>query len=130
MTPGGHSSNGESRLDRIERMLEFVSNDIVRMQAAQSKRDEENAEAFKQLQAGQRKTGENLQRFAEEFHEQHQNFLQEHQLLLKAQVVLTDRVDRNAVSIQELREAQKHTDERLNALIAVVDGVVRRPPAQ
>jgi uncharacterized protein (DUF1501 family) len=30
------------------------------------------------------------------------------------------------VAIQELTEGQKHTDERLNALIAVVDELVRK----
>jgi hypothetical protein len=33
-------------------------------------------------------------------------------------------------SVRELREAQKHTDERLNALIALVEGFVRRPRVQ
>jgi division protein CdvB (Snf7/Vps24/ESCRT-III family) len=45
----------------------------------------------------------------------------EHRRLLVAQVVMVD-------SVQQLAEAQRHTDERLNALIAVVDGMVRRPP--
>lgn len=50
--------------------------------------------------------------------------------LLTAQVVLTDRVDRLAQSVADLADAQKHTEERLNALIAVVDDIVRkRPPA-
>jgi hypothetical protein len=31
-----------------------------------------------------------------------------------------------ATSVQELTEGQKHTDERLNALIAVVDELVRK----
>jgi hypothetical protein len=31
-------------------------------------------------------------------------------------------------SVRQLADAQRHTDERLNALIAVVDGMVRRPP--
>jgi hypothetical protein len=30
------------------------------------------------------------------------------------------------VTVQELADGQKHTDERLNALIAVVDELVRR----
>jgi hypothetical protein len=30
------------------------------------------------------------------------------------------------VTVQEIAEGQKHTDERLNALIAVVDEIVRR----
>ena len=44
----------------------------------------------------------------------------EHKRLLTAQVLLTDEV-------RKLAEAQIHTDERLNALIAVVDDLVRRP---
>jgi hypothetical protein len=35
---------------------------------------------------------------------------------------------RSAQLDQEIREIQKHGDERLNALIAVVDGIVRKPP--
>jgi hypothetical protein len=51
----------------------------------------------------------------------HVAFADEHKKLLTAQVVLTDKVDK-------LVDAQKHTDERLNALIAVVDGLVRNRP--
>jgi hypothetical protein len=48
----------------------------------------------------------------------------EHRKLLAAQVVLTDRVDR-------LAQAQQHTDERLNTLVTIVDGIIRRQtPAQ
>ena len=110
MTPNGHNSKGESRLDRIERILEMVTHDIVQGQASQSRIDE----GFLKLEEAQRRTEETITSVVQEF-------AQEHQLLLKAQVLLTDRVD-------ELREAQKHTDERLNALIGVVDGVVRRRP--
>jgi hypothetical protein len=63
----------------------------------------------------------------------HLTFSDEHKKLLTAQVLLTDRVDKLAVSVQELREAQreaqKHTDERLNALIAVVDDLIRNRPS-
>jgi hypothetical protein len=52
-------------------------------------------------------------------------FREEHKQLLTAQVVLTDRLDR---FIQATAEAQKHTGERLNALITVVDGIVRKRP--
>jgi hypothetical protein len=37
---------------------------------------------------------------------------------------------RSAQLDEEIREIQKHGDERLNALIAVVDGMVRKPPPQ
>ena len=42
---------------------------------------------------------------------------------------LTGKMDKLAGTMQELAEAQRHTDERLNALISVVDGLIRKPPA-
>jgi hypothetical protein len=66
--------------------------------------------------------------------EDHVQFREEHKLLLSAQVLLTERVDKLAVTldtaIKELSAAQRHTDERLNALIAVVDHLVRHRPPQ
>lgn len=66
----------------------------------------------------------------------HLKFSDEHKRLLTAQIVLTDRMDKLAGTmdkltgtVQELAEAQRHTDERLNALISVVDGLIRKPPA-
>jgi len=53
-------------------------------------------------------------------------FSDEHKLLLKAQVVLTDRVDKLALTVRELTGAQKRNDDRLNALIHVVDDWIRR----
>jgi hypothetical protein len=29
---------------------------------------------------------------------------------------------------KQLTDAQRHTDERLNALVTIVDGVIRKPP--
>ena len=58
----------------------------------------------------------------------HIDFEQDHAQLLKAQVVLTDRLDRLTKLVTELTEAQKHTDERLNALITTVDDIIRNPP--
>jgi hypothetical protein len=73
----------------------------------------------------------------------HLKFSDEHNRLLTAQVVLTDRVDKLAErmdqlagtmqqvakSQKEVLEAQKHTDERLNVLMLTVDDLIRRPPA-
>ena len=59
--------------------------------------------------------------------DEHLQFQQEHKQLLAAQVVLTDRLDR---FILATTEAQKHTDERLNALITIVDGIIRNRPPQ
>lgn len=44
------------------------------------------------------------------------------------QVVLTDRVDKLAVAVGQLAEARKPTDERMNALITIVGGIVRERP--
>jgi len=58
--------------------------------------------------------------------EDHVKFQEEHKLLLTAQVVLTDRLTK---TVKDLAEAQKSTDERLNALINIVDDIVpKRPP--
>jgi hypothetical protein len=77
---GQTNGHGESRLDRLEGLVEVLVNE-------------------------------------------HIYFADEHKKLLTAQVVLTDRMT-------ELAEAQKHTDSRLNALINVVDDVVRKRPPQ
>lgn len=46
---------------------------------------------------------------------------QDVKILLRGQIALGD-------SLEKLVEAQRHTDGRLNALIAVVDDLVRRDP--
>ena len=63
----------------------------------------------------------------------HVKFSDEHNRLLTAQVLLADAQTRTEKNIQllqkkieELAEAQKHTDERMNALITVVDGLIGR----
>ena len=89
--------NGTGRLDRIERALELLIDD-------------------------------------------HIQFREEHKKLLAAQVVLTDRLDKLTIRVdklaeqgvrtderlRELAERQAHSDDRLNALIKIVDSVVRR----
>jgi hypothetical protein len=56
-------------------------------------------------------------------------FRDEHRRLLTAQILLTDRLDKLAKSQQELFDAQKQTNENLNALILTVDDLIRKPPA-
>ena len=58
----------------------------------------------------------------------HMEFANDHKMLLRAQVVLTDQVSKLTEEVRELRAAQAHTDERLNALISVVDDLVRKRP--
>jgi len=54
----------------------------------------------------------------------HVKFSDEHKQLLTAQVVLTDRMDRLTITMQELAEAQKHTDERIG-ILHMMDGFIR-----
>jgi len=85
----GNETNGAGRMDRLERLMELLIDDHVKI-------------------------------------------VDEHKMLLKSQVVLTDQVDQLAktteIAIRELKEAQKHTDDRLNTLITIVDGIVRNRP--
>lgn len=80
-----------------------------------------------------------IERVMEFFAAEHEQFREEHRHLLTAQILLTDRLDKFArttdkaieqltQSHKELAEAQKHTDQRMDALIAVVDGIIRKPP--
>jgi hypothetical protein len=88
------NGHGESRLDRMEKLMELLIQD-------------------------------------------HLAFRDEHRQLLTAQVVLTDRVDKltqrmdkGAERMDRLAETSQRADERMDALIAVVDGIVRRQPPQ
>jgi transcription initiation factor TFIID subunit TAF12 len=60
----------------------------------------------------------------------HLAFRDEHRQLLTAQVVLTDRIDKLGQKVDKLVENSQRSDERMDALIAVVDGIVRRQPPQ
>ena len=102
--PQGNGNSGSDRLDRIERALETLVTVSGNF-----------ATAIGDLQQG------------------HKELQQDHKLLLTAQVVLTDRLDKLTVRVDSLTESQQHTDERLNALIRVMDEWIRsnpRPPQQ
>ena len=65
----------------------------------------------------------------------HLKFNDEHNRLLTAQILLTEPQTRTEKQIQEafraideLKEQQKHTDARMDALIGVVDDLVRNRP--
>ena len=60
----------------------------------------------------------------------HLKFADEHKRLLTAQVLLTGAQRLTEGRIQELAESQKHSDERLNALIKIVDDLIRNRPPQ
>jgi len=55
----------------------------------------------------------------------HVKFADEHNKLLTAQVVLTDRMDKLTATMQDLAETQKATDARLNILVHMMDNFIR-----
>ncbi len=58
----------------------------------------------------------------------HVLFLQDHQMLLRAQVARQDSLEKLDKKIDRLVDSQGATDERLNALIGIVDGWIRANP--
>jgi hypothetical protein len=74
-----------------------------------------------------------IERALELLIDDHVQFREDHKALLTSQVLLKDelsvlakRTDQRFVEIAERFAA---TDERLNALITIVDGIIRRPSA-
>jgi metal-responsive CopG/Arc/MetJ family transcriptional regulator len=59
---------------------------------------------------------------------EHAQFHEEHGQLLKAQVLLYDSVQKLTDNLALVTAAQQHADERMAALIVVVDDLIRRPP--
>jgi hypothetical protein len=76
-----------------------------------------------------------IERALELLIDDHVQFREDHKRLLTAQVVLAEAQARTEQKMQEafrgideLREQQKHTDARMDALIAVVDDLIRKRP--
>ena len=103
-------SNGTSRLDRMEGLMELLIVDHLKF------RDE-----HLQLLKAQVLLADHAEKM-----DQRVDRLVDHADQLDER--LTRNIDAVAASIRELTEAQKHTDDRLNALINVVDDVVRKRP--
>jgi chromosome segregation ATPase len=77
-----------------------------------------------------------IERALELLIDDHVQFREEHKQLLTAQVVLTDRLDKLTGRLDQLAQAQIHTDEKiaeladkLNGLIGYVAGFPRPPQA-
>jgi hypothetical protein len=51
---------------------------------------------------------------------------QDLKIVLRAQVVMSDHMEKLTASMEQLAEAQKHTDQRMDALILTVDEIIRK----
>ncbi|MDQ6678659.1 MAG: hypothetical protein M3Z09_15365 [Acidobacteriota bacterium] len=56
----------------------------------------------------------------------HEQFRQEHKMLLRAQVIMQNTMERIAEKHERLAEAQRNSEEKLNVLLATVDDWIRR----
>ena len=128
-----HPGNGYDpmRLDRMERMMEFLlsnqaRNEEERLRNAQEhlRFDEENlrnAQEHLRFDEEHRK----LQEAIRGLFEAHDEFQRDHKLLLTAQILLTDRLDKLVASTNE---RNRDTDARLNILVHMFDDWIRRQP--
>jgi len=112
MPEDANGGNGHSRLDRMERLMDLLIQDNATFHERDLKFEERQAK-FEERQA---KFEERQAKFEERqarIQEAHEQFQYEHRQLLKAQVLLTDhvekldaRVDRIGEKIEALTEAQ------------------------
>jgi septal ring factor EnvC (AmiA/AmiB activator) len=128
------NSHGMSRLDRMEGLMQLLIDDHLKFN------DEHKSLLTSQILLTDRmgKLVGTMETFAGELGELavtiHQVAESQKELsvsqkeLAGAQKELAGAQKELAEAQKELAEAQKHTDERMNALIAVVDDLIRRRP--
>jgi molecular chaperone GrpE (heat shock protein) len=98
----------------IEKAIEFLLENQARSEARFESRFERMQEQFQQAQAQFQKNVEQQGQF--------------NMALGKAMLGLTEHIDSLRAAQAAANEQMKATDERLNALIAVVDGLIKHPP--
>ena len=69
-----------------------------------------------------------MERILEALAEEHVAFASEHKQLLRAQVILTDRMDKLAQAQALTEQRFRDTDERIGILIKMMDEWIRRHP--
>jgi uncharacterized protein (DUF3084 family) len=125
------NGHGESRLDRMERLMELLIQDQLAFRG-EHRQFRDDLELLIQDHLASRGEHRQVRNDLELVIQDHlafrDEFRDEHRKLLTAQVVLTDRVDKLGQRVDKLVENSQRSDDRMDALIAVVDGVVRRPP--
>src|SRR5437016_337414 len=77
-----------------------------------------NQEAMQATQAA-------MQAAQADIHNSHAELQQDMKTLLRSQVLMSEGIEKLATRITELADVQRHTDERMDALILTVDQIVR-----
>lgn len=96
-------TNGQSRFDRIEAILERHSTMIVSIDASIERQIAANEAA-------------------------HDRFEAEHQRLLTAQILMNGAMQKMADGMTSLEIKMEEATEKLNALIVTVDGILHKRP--
>jgi hypothetical protein len=113
----GNGQDYEGRLDRIEKIMESVT-------ASQRMLTEgllELTSSQKTLTVNQETLTLNQQALVESNHELNKGLQQ----LLKAQVLLTDQLERTIRTVDQLGVRVDRVDGQMEALIKIVDGMIR-----
>ena len=95
--------NIDERLQALTMNLELLSRNQEAMQARQ--------EAMQIAQA--------------DIHSRHLEMQQDIQILLRSQVLMSEGIEKLASRMADLVETQRHTDQRMDALILTVDQIIR-----
>ena len=120
----GTNGQDKSRLDRIEEILERHSTIMVNI----DKTLERHSTLIVSIEAS-------IERQERANEAAHQRFEEEDKRLLTAQILMNGAMQKMADAMQDMWKGMRslelkmeETTGKLNALIATVDGVIRRPP--
>jgi prefoldin subunit 5 len=145
--PDPNGQNGEARIDRIERAIEALTGKVNALTGdVQALTNDIQA-----LTGSHRTVVGDIAALAESQFRLIDGHKEEYKGHLRAQVILNDMVEKQVEraklsdqrmdrlesgmqvfekGMQELREAQKHTEQMIHALITVMDDMIRRNPPQ
>lgn len=102
-----------SRLDRIEAILERMGDRLYEVQTGLhgiDQRLDRTAQYLERIGMRQDQADEDKR------------------ILFRSQVLMSESLEKLTARVDQLAEAQRATEERLNALIGVLDDLVRRQP--
>jgi hypothetical protein len=115
----------EERLTSIENLLKALTESQVRLEAVQSQNAEQIAKHSEQIAKHSEQIEKHSELIAKNDEQIEKNTAGIRDLIVVSGTVLAA-VQAQTKSIQELRESQAMTDEKLNILIDTVDRIIRR----
>lgn len=127
------ATNGGSRLDRIEAMLDrhavMIVDQEMRHHTAISRIEDLIEQGEERHHAAVARIEDLMGRQVLANEEAHDEFRAGFKSLLGSQVVMNAAIQDMAAGMKKLEVKMEETTDKLNGLIATVDGFIRRPPA-